>query len=276
MSTPELARVHGLSGEDFGPPIRSTVKKPVFVIGTGRCGTSLLVRILASHPEITVYPTEANELWHPKAYPYSKAKIQAPPILVNPKAFTERSLESWPEKHGDLIKKVLTCFHLLKGESNTFVVKSAMISFMIPKILDLFPDARFIHLYRNGICVVRSLFEKGWQKYLGVIDNERDFYSYAAEYWKQCVMEIDRVSESLSLKGRNIMYELGYEELCREPRTQVDRLSAFLGCHPNGFAFDLSEIRSTNWKVGDYIRDKRWSHLIDVMSTAMEQKGYNV
>jgi hypothetical protein len=223
-----------------------------------------------------VYPTEANELWHPKAYPYRKAMIAVPPILVDPKLFTQRSLENWPNKHGDLIKKVFTCFHLLKGDSKTFVVKSVMISFMISKILDLFPDARFIHVYRNGICVVRSLFEKEWQKYLGVVDNKRDFYSHCAEYWNQCITEIDRVSASLSLKGRNIMYELGYEELCREPKRQLDRVAAFLGCHPNGFAFDLSEIQSTNWKAGDYIREKQWSHLIDVMSPVMEQKGYSV
>ena len=36
-------------------------RSPVFIIGTGRCGTTLLVKILNSHPQLVGFPDEANE-----------------------------------------------------------------------------------------------------------------------------------------------------------------------------------------------------------------------
>jgi hypothetical protein len=73
------------------------VPKPVFIIGSGRCGTSLFVRILSSHGRLFGFPGEANDLWHPKSYPFSKRSIETPPILENPKLFTQISLECWPK-----------------------------------------------------------------------------------------------------------------------------------------------------------------------------------
>ena len=70
----------------FGPV------RPVFVVGTGRSGTTLLVKILKSHRDLVPYPSEANELWHPNLYPYDRRTIDAPPILFDPAEFTARSL----------------------------------------------------------------------------------------------------------------------------------------------------------------------------------------
>lgn len=248
--------------------------QPIFIIGTGRCGTSLLVRILQSHQDIVVYPTEANELWHPHSYPYSKSTIQTPPILINPKHFTELSLQNWPENHRDFIRRQLTLFHVLKGSSKNFVVKSTMISFMLPKILSIFPGARFIHLYRNGISVVDSLVKKEWKKHVQLAENEESFRTHCAKYWKQCLTEIDQVNESLLLRKRNILYELSYEDLCSEPKEEIDGLADFIGCDSDNFLFDFLQIQSTNDKVGDYLTDKRWHSILEVLSPMMKQKRY--
>ena len=54
---------------------------PIAIVGTGRCGSTLLVRILESHPEIAAWPGEANELWHPNSYPWAQRAIDTPPMV---------------------------------------------------------------------------------------------------------------------------------------------------------------------------------------------------
>jgi hypothetical protein len=39
-------------------------------MGTGRCGSTLFSRVLESHEDILIYPTEANNLFYPKTYPF--------------------------------------------------------------------------------------------------------------------------------------------------------------------------------------------------------------
>ena len=116
-------------------------KRPVFVVGTGRCGSSLLSSILRSHNGLVVFPGEANELWHPKSYPFRSASIETPSMIEDPNAFTGISLSNWPPGHDQLIRAVFSSYNLVHGSTKTLVVKSAMISFMIPKIQILFPDA---------------------------------------------------------------------------------------------------------------------------------------
>jgi hypothetical protein len=47
----------------------SQLHNPIFIIGTARSGTTLLVRLLGSHPDIANW-SEANVIWDPTGYPY--------------------------------------------------------------------------------------------------------------------------------------------------------------------------------------------------------------
>ena len=68
------------------------VHEPIFFVGCGRSGTTLLARILATNPEIAVYPYEGNELWHPGAFPWYRSHRETLPIWADPYGFTEASL----------------------------------------------------------------------------------------------------------------------------------------------------------------------------------------
>ena len=89
--------------------------KPLFVVGTGRCGSSLLIEILASNRQLVVFPDEANDLWHPHSYPFSRAAVKGPSIIENPKAFTENSLSGWPEGQSQRIRNVLSAYNFIRG-----------------------------------------------------------------------------------------------------------------------------------------------------------------
>ncbi|MBF0235830.1 MAG: sulfotransferase, partial [Desulfamplus sp.] len=198
--------------------ISPTVSIPVFIIGSGRCGTTLFVRILSSHGGLFSFPGEANDLWHPKSYPFNKRSNETPAILENPKLFTQISLESWPKGQINKIRNTFSGFNTLCGFKRQFFSKSAMLSFMIPNILAIFPDAKFIHIYRNGPSVVSSLIKKEWQKYSRYFANESEYRIACARYWNDCVLEIETRKKEMLLETKGQYYEFSYEQLCETPQ----------------------------------------------------------
>jgi hypothetical protein len=251
------------------------LKSPVFVIGTGRCGTSLLASILNSHPDIVGFPGEANELWHPKLYPFEQSRIEAPPIEVDPKQFTALSLRNWPPNHSKKIQDIFNGFHIIKGAGKVFFVKSAMISFMLPKIVDIFPDARFLHIYRYGPSVVASYFKKNRKKHSINAYTDEEYYQFCCEYWNSCILEIDRAQESLSLKAKNAYLEFSYEKICDEPESILKSIADYFGVDPSKFSFDLSTIQSTNYKADNNVHNNKFKEILrDTIYPAMKLKRY--
>jgi hypothetical protein len=260
----------GKTGRTFG----FSMKHPLFIIGTGRCGTSLMVKILNSHRGLSGFPGEANELWHPRVEPFETSLLDIPPIEVDPKRFTDVSVANWPPRHGEKIRDIFSGFSLLTGSSKVFFSKSAMISFMIPKILEVFPDARFIHIYRYGPSVVESYFKKNFGKYSHYIFTDKDYRLCCARYWNDCILEIEQRKTDLSLVEKGQFLEFSYERLCQSPRDVLDDIAKFLGVAPDGFHYDLSRITSQNYKAQDYARDIERAELLDIMSAGLKNKGY--
>lgn len=258
----------------IGTIINQVPKQSIFIVGTGRSGSTLLVRILGSHSEMVGFPGEANELWHPKLYPDEKAEIQIPPVEVDPQNFTEVSIDSWPPGHTNKIRHTFSGYYAIWGKGRILVLKSAMISFMIPKILDIFPDARFIHIYRSGPSVIESYFKKNFGKYSRFSCSEEEYRLICARYWNACIMEIERVKESLLLQSERAMFELSYEELCDRPEITLDQLVRYFNLRDGYFDFDISKIESRNYKVDDCAHDDKWQDCLQTMEPAMRLMGY--
>lgn len=256
--------------------VSPAVQAPIFIIGTGRCGTSLFVRILNSHVTLIGFPGEANDLWHPKSYPFSKRSIQTPAIIEDPGGFTGASLAAWPVGQGRRIQNVFAGFKALRGPKKKFFTKSAMISFVMPKILALFPDAKFIHIYRNGPSVVASLSKKEWGKYVGYFADESEFMLSCAKYWNACILEIEARKKTLSIDAKGAYCEFSYEQLCEDPRSILRKIAKFLDVDSDGYTFDFSNIASRNYKVGYYKNDKQWFPLLEAIEPAMRLKSYRI
>lgn len=257
----------------LGVMVGLELKCPIFIVGTGRCGTDLLIDALKFHPELVGFPGEANELWHPKLYPCEEAEIENPPIEVDPRKFTEVSIKSWPPHHSDKIRRTFEGFHFISGYNKLLLVKSAMISFMIPKIVEIFPDARFIHIYRFGPAVVESYVKKNFGTYSRYVFTEDEYRLYCARYWNSCILEIEKTKKSLSLQQRNAFFELSYEELCSNPESMLNSLARYVGVKEGAFDFDVSSINNRN-KARSYTTDRRWDEPLRMMEPAMRLKGY--
>lgn len=261
------------------PLIKNSERDPMFVVGTGRCGTTLLINLLGTHSQLLDYPGEANTLWHPNSYPYPKRTIETPRHIVEPGRFTELSVQSWPENYREHIQKEIKGYWLTHGPRRTMVVKSAMISFLMPELAEMFPNGRFLHIYRNGPAVVAS-FEKffkrkEWLKYTDEASHKAQFRQECAQYWGDCLFEIDHQKTALGLEQSGKFYEFSYESLCDAPRQILDDIADFFQVRRDGFGYDLSQIVSQNYKVGsDYTNDPDWQAAIKVMEPAMKLKGY--
>lgn len=262
--------VIGKIGRFFGYKLRN----PVFIIGTGRCGTTLLVRILNSHPRLSGFPGEANEIWHPKLQPFESAAIDVPPIEVDPELFSEISVSNWNPDHGEKIRDIFTGFHLITGTSKIFFTKSAEISFLIPTILSIFPDARFIHIYRFGPSVVESYFKKNFGKYSRYKFTDQEYRYICAKYWNACIMEIATRKRELIQATNSQFLEFSYENLCQNPREIIEDISRFIGVDSECFSFDISQISNQNIKIADYSKNPEGIALLEVMSQGMKLKGY--
>ena len=250
------------------------LKPPLFVIGSGRCGSTLLNRIMNSHAQLVGYPGEANELWHPLSYPYAQKVIETPMIVEDPARFTELSIAAWPVGHAEKVQNAFRSFNIDSGYRETFFVKSAMISFMVPHILELWPNARFIHIYRSGPPVVESFLKKEWHKCSDHFVEHSVYRRHCAAYWNACILEIEHQRKALQLQEKGIFLEVGYERLCDQPQTVFNEIADFIGVDRDKYGFDISTISSKNYKVGDYASDPEWHELLEIMEPGMRLMGY--
>ncbi len=249
------------------------LNEPLIILGTGRAGTNLVEDILNSHPGIRGYPGEANRLWHPLLEPFETTPIDIPPIEIDPEHFTRVSLSTWPDGQENKIHDAFSGFSRTLGLGRRFFCKSAMISFMIPKICEIFPDVKILHMYRFGPAVVESYFKKNFGKYSRYDYSPQQYYEHCARYWNDCLLEIDRSVKATSLRERAAFLELSYEALCDRPSETLRTLSEFIHVE-DLFKFPLSRIENMNYKVGDFEKNGKWRHLIEIMEPAMRLKGY--
>jgi len=135
------------------------VQKPIFIIGTGRSGTTILGTLLSMHKEVG-FLNEPKALWH-SIYPqedltgsYSRGTAQYR-LTAN-----EATTQVKQTAH-----RLFGAYLAFSG-SQRVVDKYPELVFRIPFVQALFPDAKFVFLVRNGWDTCQSI--EGWSQRLGV------------------------------------------------------------------------------------------------------------
>lgn len=258
---------------------------PHFIIGSARSGTSLLMKMLWLHPEICVYPDEADVLWHPQTYPYRSSPHIAnlPPYWLDPGEFTAKSIEYRTESETRRLKAVFGAFQYLGGE-RCFLNKNPMLSFMLPYALELFPGARFIHIVRDGRAVVYSRA----QRMTELLPRNKDAYDkYGVDYsydnmleassntWVGEIEAIDRSVKKLELEKKGAYLELKYEDFCGNPVHWLKTIAEFMGVNSREYeSIELPEIKNTNYKYQDTLGADALGKIMKIMAPALKMKKY--
>lgn len=226
------------------------IKKPIIIIGTGRCGSSIFHDIFAHHPQVAwlswlanIYPKHPEfNRWFmhfiniPKVGDYFIKKIRG----GEPYNIWEYYCKGFSRPFRDLtendvtnnsklnINKVMK--KMLTKKRNRLIIKITGWP-RIKYLQEFFPDAKFIHILRDGRAVANSLLEvdfwTGWggpcKWGWGTLNEEqmkkweyynKSFVILAAMEW---VILIDTVEKLKKECSQSQFLEIKYEELMSEP-----------------------------------------------------------
>lgn len=242
---------------------------PGFILGSGRCGSSLLVDVLASNQQIDVRQQEWYRYFLKSLSRGFKGKEFLTDI-IDFKRITNESLASW-NALDRFYMKALFGYFANKNHQVVFLIKSPAISMMLSEIEKMFPNAKYIHLYRNGYAVVNSLYNKEYQRVARYRQSfsEQEFKILAAKYWVNSVNSIDDFLQLLDNKRK---MSFSYEEFTAYPQEYLKEIADFLGVQ-NNFNYDISTIKSRNYKIADLSKDdlKAVEHILEQVQ---EKLGY--
>ena len=122
-------------------------RRPIFVLGVPRSGTTLLFHLLRESRQLGSLPGEGHNVWrlyhHPRSHGWRGDAVGHGELR-----FGERRL-------------VNACFYAHVGRRR-LVEKTPENSLRIPYLLELFPDARFVVIHRHPCDVIHSLIN-GWR-----------------------------------------------------------------------------------------------------------------
>ena len=126
------------------------VKKPIFILGTGRSGTTILGIVLSMHREVG-YLNEPKAIWH-LIYPHEDIIGNYSQTDAKYRLTAEDTTDEMRQRAAQMFGAYLTT-----TRSERVVDKYPELIFRVDFVRALFPDARFIFLVRNGWDTCQSI-----------------------------------------------------------------------------------------------------------------------
>ena len=193
---------------------------PFFIVGAERSGTTLFRLLLSSHPEIACH-TEfeyAVDWLDPKTgtLPLNEYRDRLVEHRKFPELFKVREmLEEHPQIEVDHTMLVRAFLEQYRREQGRPVI-GATIHRHFDRVLNIWPNARFIHIVRDPRDVARSNVKMGWAgtPYHGI-----GGWVHAEKLWDDLLTRID--------PERCI--DTQFEKLIESPVDELTRISTFLG-----------------------------------------------
>lgn len=223
--------------------------QPLFIVGAGRSGTTLLRSMLVAGGQVAVPPesqviglaarryvslqflgwSELSRLvvalfeghrnfplWKTNLHPAHRVVVDLPP--------EERSLAR-------VIDEVFQCYISQQlTDASLWGDKSPINAFHLPRILATFPEARYLHLLRDGRDSISSMVAKGR-------DIER-----ATARWMASVKHVLALQSNLT---RDQFLEVRYEDLVSEPAHTLQHICSFTGTEYTEKMLDFWELETT-------------------------------
>ena len=192
----------------------------VFVVGAPRSGTTWLQAMLGAHPSVATGP----ETHFFKAFSgVGELYEERLPRLVGLREYLEPT--EFYATLGDLFHRVASKIPEPAGPSRIFLEKTPEHCHHTELILRCLPEARFIHLLRDGRHAIASLMrvDRNWSTNA---DSPYQIATVASKVWRRSV-EASRSIPRL-LGNRDAYREVRYEDLIRNPGPVLGDLFAWM------------------------------------------------
>lgn len=139
--------------------------------------------------------------------------------FINHQNINSRQLENWKRNYKTLIKKA--CLNTGKP---VFLSKNPPNTARIKLLLEIFPNAKFIHIHRNPVLVFLSTM-----KFYTTMMPHLQFHSISKEQLQEYVIMVYKNLMHQFLKERNLIpeknfIELQFEELESKPLVQLEKI----------------------------------------------------
>jgi hypothetical protein len=197
--TPDAARP--------GPP------SMIFNVGSRRSGTYWLQRIVCAHPEVAEVPSETHLFSHGIAPLLERCQYEDPGSPEVGVVYADRA-----EVIGHLRALCDTVFEGFRQGRASVAERTPLHVNHIPLIHEVYPEARFVHIIRDGRDVARSIARQDWGP--NTIDG-------AAAEWRDAVTN-GREAGTHGL-GPELYREVRYEALLANPDAEIAGMYDFLG-----------------------------------------------
>jgi hypothetical protein len=219
------------------------INKPIFVVGSPRSGTSILTWCLGKHPNII--PLEESdwlgELAIDLARYYQIGSARGDYSLLSSMDVEKAEFfAGFGKSINDLILRHRVSFERKRWKraagpsvpSDHFVSRfnaktrwvdgTPEYSFHICGLRKLFPEARFIHIFRDVTSVVRSMLHFHRVRGENLVANVQEAYSY----WLRTVTNCLLAERGY---GPSIVFRLRHSDLAEDPEAALRSVFSFLG-----------------------------------------------
>jgi LPS sulfotransferase NodH len=213
---------------------KTLMKRPVFILGSPRSGTTLLYHMLLSAGGFAVYRSESKvfDLLAPRFGDLRRAKNKLKMLdlwfqtrmfgisEVNPESLRTKILADC-NNAGDFLRIFMEEIAVAQNVDRWAECTPEHLQYL-SRIRREVPDALFVHIIRDGRDVALSLQKQGWVQPFRW-DRQKNLL-VAGLFWEWMVRKGRRFGRSLGADYE----EVHYEDLLADPRSTLARIGGFI------------------------------------------------
>ncbi len=231
--------------------------EPIFILSLPRSGSTLLQHLLAAHPAIST----AAEPWVllPFVYALRRAGVSAEyghdTMAQALHEFVEQA--GGRDRYHRLVRNLVSELYAAVASQSArfFLDKTPHYALAASEVLQIFPDAKVVFLWRNPLAVAASILKtfpsRSWP-----------LYPYAPDFFQG----LDRLVRAYATHKERAV-SVRYEDLVTDPDAVLERICSYLGLeYSPGLVRNFSKVQ-----VQGSMKDPMWGRYTAVSTEPLDR-----